>query len=83
MLRIEGITSSPTGTPSGREGESVETRAERAGDAFDRIYQRKTGLRGTSGTSAKTAAQLAEVEELARKHRVQERLEQLKATLKP
>jgi phage shock protein A len=73
---------SATGTVGGRPGKSVEDRAERAGDAFDRIYQRKTGLKGTSGTSPQTAAQLAELEQLARKNRVQERLQQLKAANK-
>jgi phage shock protein A len=73
--------SSPTGTAtsSGRQGESVQARGDRAAEAFDRIFQRETGLRGTSGTADTTAAKLAELEELARRNRIAERLAQLKA----
>ncbi|MDM4770323.1 PspA/IM30 family protein [Solimonas sp. SE-A11] len=77
--RSQAAKASPTGTPTGRKGESVDYRAERATGAFDRIYERQTGLKGTSGTSNQTAARLAELEDLARQNRVQERLAQLKA----
>jgi phage shock protein A len=72
---------SPTGTATGggHDGESVQVRAERAGNAFDRIFRRQTGLSGVSGNSDVNAAKLAELEELARKNRVAERLAQLKA----
>ncbi|MDZ4349711.1 MAG: PspA/IM30 family protein [Xanthomonadaceae bacterium] len=72
----------PAGDGSGaaaRAGADAQTRAERAGDAFDRVFQRQTGLSGTSGTPAGSAAQLAELEELSRRNRVAERLAQLKA----
>jgi phage shock protein A len=72
---------SPTGTATGlgRQGTSVQFRGERAAEAFDRIFQRQTGLPGTSGTSDATAAKLAELEELTRRNRIAERLAQLKA----
>ena len=72
---------SPTGTATGlgRQGTSVQVRGERAAEAFDRIFQRQTGLPGTSGTSDATAAKLAELEELTRRNRIAERLAQLKA----
>jgi phage shock protein A len=72
---------SPTGTATGigRQGTSVQVRGERAAEAFDRIFQRQTGLSGTSGTSDTTAAKLAELEELTRRNRIAERLAQLKA----
>jgi phage shock protein A len=72
---------SPTGTATGmgRQGTSVQARGERAAEAFDRIFQRQTGLSGTSGTSDATATKLAELEELTRKNRIAERLAQLKA----
>jgi phage shock protein A len=72
---------SPTGTATGmgRQGTSVQARGERAAEAFDRIFQRQTGLSGTSGTSDATAAKLAELEELTRRNRIAERLAQLKA----
>lgn len=71
---------SATGTSTGtsRPGESVHDRADRAGAAFDRIFQRNTGLPGTRG-AATDAAQLAELETLSRDNRVAERLAQLKA----
>jgi phage shock protein A len=73
--------SSPTGTATGigRQGTSVQVRGERAAEAFDRIFQRQTGLAGTSGTSDATAAKLVELEELTRRNRIAERLAQLKA----
>ncbi len=62
-----------------RQGQTVQGRVERAGDAFDRIFQRQTGLQGTSGTDAGNAARLAELEDLERRNRVAERLARLKA----
>jgi phage shock protein A len=59
--------------------QSAQARAERATDAFDRIFQRQSGIRGTTGTGDRTASQLAELEELTRRNRIQERLAQLKA----
>jgi|SRR5690606_16059739 len=72
--------SSATGTSTGtsRPGESVNERAERAGAAFDRIFQRHTGIPGARAAST-DAAQLAELETLSRDNRVAERLAQLKA----
>ncbi len=72
---------SPTGTATGlgRQGTSVQVRGERAAEAFDRIFQRQTGLPGTSGTLTRLAAKLAELEELTRRNRIAERLAQLKA----
>lgn len=71
-------SSTATSTGSSRPGESVHDRADRAGAAFDRIFQRQTGLSGTRGAHA-DAAQLAELETLSRDNRVAERLAQLKA----
>ncbi|MDZ3822721.1 MAG: PspA/IM30 family protein [Pseudoxanthomonas sp.] len=72
---------SATGTATGTSaaGESVQVRGERAGEAFERIFQRHTGLSGLSGTSDGNAARLAELEDLARRNRVAERLASLKA----
>jgi phage shock protein A len=71
---------SATGTSTGtsRPGESVNQRADRAGAAFDRIFQRQTGLAGPRGGDT-NAAQLAELETLSRDNGVAERLAQLKA----
>jgi phage shock protein A len=72
---------SPTGTVTGtgKAGPSVQDRTERAVDAFDRVFQRQTGLSGTRGGSDTNQAQLAELEELARANRIAERLAKLKA----
>jgi len=61
------------------ESPSAESRAERATDAFDRVFQRETGLSGTSGTGTDEQARLNELEELSRNNRVQERLAKLKS----
>ncbi len=66
---------------SGRDDTSTAgsgDRAERAMAAFDRVFQRETGLSGTSGGSADDEARLSELEELSRKNRIQERLARLK-----
>lgn len=60
-------------------GNRAQDRAERAADAFERVFQRHTGLGSAAGGSARSTAQLAELEEFARRNRVQERLAQLKA----
>jgi len=65
--------------PDTPERPSADNRAERAMDAFDRVFQRETGLNGTSGTGTDEQARLNELEELSRKNRVQERLAKLKS----
>ncbi|PKL96437.1 MAG: hypothetical protein CVV18_01775 [Gammaproteobacteria bacterium HGW-Gammaproteobacteria-8] len=60
------------GTPSS------EQRAERAMAAFDRIFQRETGLSGASTGSTEDEARLTELEELSRNNRIQERLARLR-----
>lgn len=76
--RMRTQQQSATATAGGTPGESVETRAERAAGAFERVFQRETGL-GSTGAASQNAAQLAELEDLARRNRVAERLAQLKA----
>jgi len=79
VRRMQAAQQSPTGTPTGRKGQSIDRRADQASSAFDRIYQRQTGLQGLSGSAGENAAKLAELEDLARQNRVKERLAQLKA----
>jgi phage shock protein A len=81
--RAKAAQESPTGAPTGRKGMPVEQRAERATSAFDRVFERHTGLRSSASSSAQGAAKLAELEELARRNRVQERLAQIKSSVKP
>jgi phage shock protein A len=75
--RQQQASATKTAGAAAAGGESVEARSERASDAFDRIFQRQTGLKGTTGSG--DAAKLAELEELSRKNRVAERLAKLKA----
>jgi phage shock protein A len=58
---------------------NVEQRLTKVTDAFDKIYQRQTGLNGSQPGSLKQEAQLRELEELARDHKIAERMAQLKS----
>jgi phage shock protein A len=66
-------------------GESTASQTERrmgaATSAFDRIYERQTGLSGTSRTtSLQQAAKLKELDDLARENKIAERIAQLKSS---
>jgi phage shock protein A len=65
--------------PAGASGGAPGSRAERAGDAFDRMLARQTGLKGLTAPLNPDAAKLRDLQELARKHRIDERLAALKA----
>jgi phage shock protein A len=59
---------------------AVEQRLAQVTAAFDRVYQRHTGLDATTpGGSADEAARLSELEALVRDHKIAERLARLKA----
>lgn len=61
-------------------GSSAEHRIESVTGAFDRIYERQTGLSGTAhGNTLKQAAQLKELDEMVRDNKIAERMAQLKA----
>jgi phage shock protein A len=62
---------SATGTRRGR--------VERAGSAFDRVLARQTGITGATSALNPDASKLKELQELARSHRIDERLAALKA----
>lgn len=64
---------------SGSSGASTQDRADRATAAFERVFQRETGLAGSSSGRSGDDARLAELEELTRKNRIQERLAKLKS----
>jgi len=72
-----------SGTDSGvavvSSGGNVQSRVDKAGSAFDRVFEKATGVPvGTQPSDRSTASQLAELEELARKNRIQERLASIK-----
>jgi phage shock protein A len=55
-------------------------RTEGAAGVFERLYQRQTGLAGTTrGTGPQQEAQLRELDELVRANKIAERLAQIKA----
>lgn len=59
---------------------NVEQRLGKVTDAFDKIYQRQTGLDGTQQAgNLEQAARLSELETLVRDHKIAERLAQIKA----
>ena len=63
------------------QGQSnVEQRLGKVTDAFDKIYQRQTGLDGTQRAgNLDQAARLSELEQLVRDHKIAERMAQIKA----
>ncbi|RZJ11008.1 MAG: hypothetical protein EOP39_07340 [Rubrivivax sp.] len=64
--------------PAGQS--NVEQRLSKVTDAFDKIYQRQTGLDGTQRSGdLDQAARLAELEQLVRDHKIAERMAQIKA----
>ncbi len=67
------------GSPGHAGGKDVESKVDRASDAFDRVASRATGLPpGARANDRKSAAELAELDELARKNAIAERLAKIK-----
>ena len=67
-----------TGVKTGAAG--AEQRIGVVSDAFDRLYERQTGLTAsTRGSTLQQAAQLRELDELVRDNKIAERIAQLKA----
>jgi phage shock protein A len=59
---------------------AAQSKMAAATGAFDRIYERQTGLAGTArGATLEQAAQLKELDDLVRRNKIEERLAQLKA----
>lgn len=66
-------------TAQGVGGGAAEQRMDAVTNAFDRLYQRHTGLAGTTrSNSLKQTAQLRELDELVRENKIAERMAQLK-----
>lgn len=67
-------------TVSGAAGtNTTNARVDAATSAFDRVFQRQTGLSSTAhGASLEQAAKLKELEDLVRSNKVEERLAQFK-----
>lgn len=61
-------------------GNNVDERMGRVTGAFDRLYERQTGLSGTErGNGLKQASQLKELDDLVRDNKIAERMAALKA----
>ena len=67
--------------PSGANASSGTTqgKVDRAGSAFDRVLARETGIAGATSAINADAAKLRELQDMARTHRIDERLAALKA----
>jgi phage shock protein A len=67
--------------PGGANAASGTTqgKVDRAGSAFDRVMARETGITGATSALNADAAKLRELQEMARTHRIDERLAALKA----
>ncbi|MBL8302393.1 MAG: PspA/IM30 family protein [Ideonella sp.] len=77
--KSRAAAASTTASP-GVAASSAEQRMDRVTGAFDKIYERQTGLSGTArSTSLQQAAQLKELDDLTRNHQIAERLARLKA----
>jgi phage shock protein A len=76
-IAARAITPGPSGlNPSTG---AVQGKVERAGSAFDRVLSRQTGISGLTGSVDPDASKLRQLQELARTHRIDERLAALKA----
>ncbi|MCA3242043.1 MAG: PspA/IM30 family protein [Rubrivivax sp.] len=69
-----------TGGGGGLAPNTAEHKMDKVTGAFDRLYERQTGLSGTArGTTLQQAAQLKELDDMVRDNKIAERLAQLKA----
>jgi phage shock protein A len=81
FIAAHAATQGPSaiGSSVGSSNGPTQGKAERAGSAFDRVLARQTGIAGATSPINPDAAKLRELQELARTHRIDERLAALKA----
>jgi phage shock protein A len=77
FIAAHAATQAPSAV--GSSNGPTQGKAERAGSAFDRVLARQTGIAGATSPINPDAAKLRELQELARTHRIDERLAALKA----
>ena len=77
FIAANNAAAGPSGTSS--SGGTTQSKVERAGAAFDRVLARETGISGATSPLNPDAPKLKELQELARTHRIDERLAALKA----
>jgi phage shock protein A len=76
---IAAHAATPAATGNVSSSGTAQGKVERAGSAFDRVLARQTGLAGVTSDLNPDASKLRELQELARSHRIDERLAALKA----
>lgn len=78
--KSRAVVAATSGVGARPTDSSVEQRMGAATGAFDRVYERQTGLAGTARSNTlQQAAQLKELDDLARENKISERLARLKA----
>lgn len=77
FIAARAAASGPTGTNA--SGGTTQGKVDRAGAAFDRVLARETGLAVAGSGINPDAAKLRELQDMARTHRIDERLAALKA----
>lgn len=77
LVVAQAAPMAPSGTPWATS--AAKAKVERAGAAFDRVVARETGAQGVTAGVAADAQPLRELQDLARSHRIEERLAALKA----
>jgi phage shock protein A len=77
FIAARAAAAGPPGTNA--SGSSTQGKVDRAGSAFDRVLSRETGIAGATSTINADASKLRELQDLARTHRIDERLAALKA----
>jgi phage shock protein A len=78
FIAAHAAVTAPSGPAPSNGG--PQGKVDRAGTAFDRVLARQTGLAGVTTDLNPDASKLRELQELARSHRIDERLAALKAT---
>jgi phage shock protein A len=78
FVAARAAASSSSGT-NASSGGTTQVKVERAGSAFDRVLARQTGIAGATSALDPDASKLHALQELARTHRIDERLAALKA----
>jgi phage shock protein A len=77
FMAARAAAAGPPGTTA--SGSTTQGKVDRAGSAFDRVLSRETGIAGATSAINADASKLRELQDLARTHRIDERLAALKA----
>jgi phage shock protein A len=79
-FRKSRAAATAAGSSAAAPGGGAAGRMDAVSGAFDRLYERQTGLSATTrGTSLAQAAQLKELDDMVRDNKIAERMAQLKA----